>query len=399
MNLSNAFTLIVPTYNRPREVARLLRYLARHAAAFPILILDSGTGENQAATGAQAAELDLNVRRCSYPPSTTPWEKFWRGAGEVQTEFCSLCADDDVLMLDALPRLVEFLERHADFGAAHGWYFTFSNLSRFDITALIYASPSLDGADPLLRLRDMLSRYEPVTYGVYRTEVLRQVLHEVQPVESLFARELLAGALTVVHGKVGRLPLLYYGRSLRPSEAYDRWHPYEFLISSPEALFAQYATSRQILAGRLQKNGCSPLPLPDLLAVIDLMHIKYLTGYLAPEILDFLMDELEAGTDSKEILWGVWPRLAPASSPLWNRLRCSKLLRRVRERVAPNFRLHDVAHVLGIAGDRTLTATTAGGRTRAYRLYRSFLTPLAQAGGSQAAEARDALIRALNAYE
>jgi len=141
------------------------------------------------------------------------------------------------------------------------------------------------------------------------------------------------------------------------------------------------------------------LPLPDLLAVIDLMHVKYLTGYLAPEILDFLMDELEAGTDPKEILWGIWPRLAPASSPLWNRLRCNKLLRRVRERVAPNFRLHDVAHVLGIAGDQTIAATTAGGRMREYRMYRSFLAPLAQAERAPSASTMDAVIQALNAYD
>jgi glycosyltransferase domain-containing protein len=398
MNLSNAFTLIIPTYNRPLEIARLLRYLARHPAAFPILILDTGTEESRAANRGSVADLDLNVRLRSYPSSMTPWEKFWRGLDEVKTEFCSLCADDDIVMLGALPGLVEFLERHGDFAAAHGWYFTFSNLSRFDVTALIYASPSLDRADPLLRLRDMLGRYEPVTYALYRTEVLRRVLQEVQPLESLCARELLAGALTALHGKIGRLPLLYYGRSLGPSEAYDRWHPFEFLISSPEELFAQYATSRRILADHLQKYG-GHLSAADLLAVIDLMHLKYLTGYLAPEILDFLMDELEAGTHPEEILWGIWPRLAPASSPLWNRLRCNKLLRRMRERLAPNFRLHDVAHVLGIAGDQTVRTMTARGSPREYRLYQSFLAPLAQANGSGAANTTDVLVQALNAYD
>ena len=143
-----------------------------------------------------------------------------------------MCADDDVVMVDSLPVLRDFLQKHHDFSAAHGWYFTFYDNVHLGITSIVYSGPSIDRDDPFLRLRDLLNRYEAVTYAVYRTDVMRRVLYEVQRVESMLARELLAGELTVLWGKVARLPIFYYGRSLGPSESYAHWHPVNFLTNN-----------------------------------------------------------------------------------------------------------------------------------------------------------------------
>lgn len=394
------FTLIVPTYKRPADLARLLRYCARHPARFPILVLDSGDVESRAANAALVASLDLDVTLRTFGQAITPFEKFWRGSEAVTTEFAAFCADDDVVLVGALPSLLAFLQAHADFGAAHGWYWSFDyQPSRLAVTGITYASPSLDGDDPLLRLRDLLARYEALTYAVYRTEAMRQALREAQPVPSLMARELLAGALTVINGKVARLPLLYYGRSLAPSVGYHHWHPVDFLISSPEQLFAQYAQYRRIVFDALRKTGYEQVAPDELLKLIDLIHLRYLAEYVTPDRVAYLIDELMAGTGRDQILRGFWPRLAPSASPLVNLLRQSKGLRALRDRIAPGFRLRQVARLLGALDEQTVTATTVGGHAREYRLQKEFLDAVPGASGVRARDAVESAIAALNAYE
>ena len=399
MSLSERFTLLVPTYNRPEELARLLRYLTRQRERFPILVLDSSDGPSQARNADTVRGLDLNARHIAYEPSISPWEKFWRGSEQVTTEICSLCADDDLVLTEALPPLVDFLTQHADVSAAHGWYFSFEDHGRLDITNVVYSGDSLDRADPLERVLDLLRRYEAVTYAVYRADVLRSVLKKAQSVQSLLARELLSGALTAVAGRIARLPVFYYGRSLRPSESYHGWHPLEMLAAAPTQLMAEYTRYRVILADALLERDSRGLDRTQILRFLDLAHLRYLSAYFTPAVGSYLVEELLAGTPRETMFQGLWPLLAPSRSPLLRRLRRSRRLRRVRDRMAPHVRLPDLVHALGLSGDRTVRAPTVGGRLREYRLHRDFLGAVGQPGRVGPPEPEASVLRALSAYE
>lgn len=399
MNLSERFTLLVPTYNRPEDLARLLRYLTRQRERFPILVLDSSDGPSQARNADTVRGLDLDARQIVYEPSISPWEKFWRGSEQVTTEICSFCADDDLVLTEALPPLVDFLTQHANVSAAHGWYFSFEDRGRLDITNVAYSGDSLDRSDPLERVLDLLSRYEAVTYAVYHADVLRSVLKKAQSVQSLLARELLSGALTVVSGPIARLPVFYYGRSLRPSEPYRGWHPLEMLVAAPTQLLEEYARYRVILADALLERDSRALGRTQILRFLDLAHLRYLSGYFTPEVGSYLIEELLSGTPRERMFRGLWPLLAPTRSPLLRRLRRSRRLRRVRDRLAPNVRLPDLVHALGLSGNRTVRAPTVGGRLREYRLHRDFLGAVGQPGRVSPSEPEASVLRALSAYE
>ena len=395
---SKDFTLLIPTYNRTSQLARLLEYLARQSADFPILVLDSGSDESKRANSSLADRIDLDVRFVSYDSSAMPWEKFWSGCQEVKTEFCSICADDDVVVLDALPPLLEFLRARPDYSAAHGWYFSFYDNVHFGITSIVYSRPSFDQDEPLLRLRETMNGYEAVTYGLYRTDVAREVLREVQRVQSLLGRELLAGALTAVAGKVARLPLLYYGRSLGSSEPYQHWHPVEFMISSPEELVADYGRYRAILLRAFGKYGTDQTTPTELLRLIDLIHLKYLSEYISPEVMNYLVSALMKDVEGGEIMRGYWPRLAAAGSQPSNS-RLARLVRAARARVVPGTRMHELVRRVRLAGDRTVSTTTTSGRRREYRLYKEFLASLSQPHAELQANTIDRLVQTLNAYE
>ena len=368
-----AFTLIVPTFNRPPVLAQLLTYLARQKAGFPVLVLDSGTDDSKAANVAfvDGARLELDVRLLPFESSITPFEKFWRGSEEVRTDFCAFCADDDVVMLEAVPTLVLFLQKHSAFSAAHGLYFTFYLTDHVGITSVVYAGRSFDEDGSMTRFMNLFRRYEAVTYAVYRTGVMRQVLKAVLPMQSMLARELLGSALTVVAGKVARLPVLYYGRSLHPSWPYQHWHPIDFLISSPQELFEDYARYRSILLESLTSSGTGKHTRADVLKIIDLTHLRYLAEFVSPAMMDYLSEQVIAGAPKDEIMKGVWPRLT-AGTP------------------APKDAL---------VATRSVEATTFDGRPREYRLYEAFSSALSGAATHRADALIAGMLREMNAYE
>ena len=80
------YTLVVPTYNRPEEFGRLLRFLASQKADFPVLVLDSSRPEVHERNVATTRGLALDLRFERFDPAMPPWEKFRRGAEMVRTE-------------------------------------------------------------------------------------------------------------------------------------------------------------------------------------------------------------------------------------------------------------------------------------------------------------------------
>src|SRR5262245_66097893 len=111
MSLSERFTLLLPTYNRPEELARLLRYLTRQRERFPVLVLDSSDGPSQERNADTVRGLDLDVRVLVYEPSISPWEKFRRGSAEGATELCSVGADGDLVGAEAVAAAVDAVVR------------------------------------------------------------------------------------------------------------------------------------------------------------------------------------------------------------------------------------------------------------------------------------------------
>ena len=169
-----------------------------------MLVLDSSAPAAQSANRDAAAAVDYNITIESFDQATPPWEKFRRGSELVDTPYCSLCADDDLVLPDSLEQIVAFMDAHADYSVVHGWYFSFHDGPRIGITGSAYSGASLDQDDPLQRLYTLFKNYEAVTYGVYRADVMRSVLSDVQGVDSMLGKELLGGALTIVRGKAHR---------------------------------------------------------------------------------------------------------------------------------------------------------------------------------------------------
>lgn len=394
--IAGRFTLIVPTFNRPADLARLLAYLSRHRVDFPVLILDSSAPGVQERNRGTVDRLFPAARLESFPADTAPWAKFWRGSEMAETEYCSLCADDDLILPESLSSILAFLDERRDYSVAHGWYFMFYLTDHFGITRSEYSGGSIDQASAVDRLFALFKRYEAVTYGVYRTQVMRAVLRDVQALDSMLGKELLAGALTVAYGKAARLPVFYYGRSHNPSHPYSNWHPLDFLSSAPDRLYQDYGAYRRLLLTALSsKDG--HYSQEELAILIDLIHFRYLSEYIRPGTMEYLVERVMARTPKAELMQGLWGVMAREAGTLSGALTGNSLIRRIRDRFFPMIRLHHFRKLASPVKEEILRSVTADGRQREYRLYPDFLASL-EGNATLKGEIRSA-ITALDRYE
>src|SRR5262245_55320444 len=84
------FTLVIPTYNRPKPLAALLKYLGAEQPPCRILVLDSSQPEPRAATRKLVHATNLTLDYLEFPTETHPFDKFREGVHKVTTEFCEI---------------------------------------------------------------------------------------------------------------------------------------------------------------------------------------------------------------------------------------------------------------------------------------------------------------------
>jgi len=367
MTFADSYTLVIPTYDRPELLSRLLDYLEREKIDFPILVMDSSHDDGRARNASRIARSPLAIRIAGYPPDLHPFLKVRDGLKLITTAYASICADDDVILVPALRECVALLDRKPEVSAAHGLYFNFEESRFFDLSYIMYRGPSLAADDPLDRLRQLFARYEAVFYAVSRTQVLRTVFAHVGEVETTLARELLTAALTAVSGHVVRITEFYYGRNTGASLAYEHWHPFKILAESPEIMFREYRVFRRILLEEMTRLGDVGRGPTGVSMILDLILLRYLGPFLVPNVLDLIIADRLKGMTPGETADRVWktfvrprPRLYPRESLTGGGLVARWLPARIAGKV--------------VRRDYVLRTAAARARRR-YRVFHEFLFP------------------------
>ncbi len=309
------YTLLIPTYNRPELLQRLLRYLERERAQFPIVVLDSSNPDTQARNKEAIDAVSLDVHHAVFAETMDPYVKMREGFKLTNTPYCSLCADDDILMVSAIQRCVEQLENDPKAAVAHGQYFNFREDRSFNLSYVVYRGKSVDRTRPLERLRMLFASYEAVLYGVTRTEIALRAFRDVDKMNTVLGKELLTAALTIIAGKALRISDFFYGRSTGESLAYTAWHPHQILAEEPGFMFEQYPQFRELLLQRLQEIEPHGLAAATVAKVIDLMLLRYLEPFLRHDVLDTMLDLSMRGQDSAAIVTKIWDTYVRTARP------------------------------------------------------------------------------------
>jgi glycosyltransferase domain-containing protein len=317
-SLRARYTLLIPTFNRPAHLRSLLGYLAARRFEYPIRILDSSSGDALLQNRETVGRQGLDIVHEAYDPATSIHGKIGLAVASVDSRYCSICADDDVLFTDEVSELLDVLDSDPSLVVAHGYYMNFKPGEDFEIWHTDYSAPSIVADDALRRIVAQMNDYQAIYYGIHRTTTMRAIQPPLDRVKSLWAKELLSSSLALVAGGAYRAPRYYMARNSSPSIATDGWHPHQFLATEPLALLREYADYRGVTIEHLMADSrCQTSYRPEQIAhVFDLVHLKYFSPMLSPAVMSYLIEEsLLPNVTSRQMIDGIWKKFASPYVP------------------------------------------------------------------------------------
>jgi len=216
-------TILIPTYNRPNRLMRLLDYYNKYGKGFNIIVADSSSNENKKLNKKNILLFsNLNILHINnYPSKIEPFRKWSNALNYINTKYSVFCADDDFIIPNGISKSVDFLEKNMDFTIAHGCYLSFylkTNIKREQqfLWIPIYLGKQINFPEARYRLAFHLSNYQiPTLYAVHRTDLLKMTFKEtIKYTDDDGFGELLPSMLDLVYGKMKKLDVLYSAREI-----------------------------------------------------------------------------------------------------------------------------------------------------------------------------------------
>lgn len=295
-------TIIIPTYNRPDYLKRILNYydsFPERKDDFEFIVADSSSNENKkinrdiVSTLKNIKVLHLN----DYFENINPWCKFADAMKYVKNEFCLFCSDDDFVIPKNVSFCADFLKNNPNFTAAHGQYILFYLKKKKRGEKKIYWTSeytleSMTNPKAELRLKEHLSDYVLATFSaVHRTSFLQMALEETAKwaPDNRFG-ELLPSMLAPIYGKLKCFNLPYAvqeininstGTTTKTLEDFIREGSYE----------DKYANFRKCLSKHLGKN--SELSQENSEKIIDEAMKAYLERNYPVNSKPFLIKQMK----------------------------------------------------------------------------------------------------------
>lgn len=215
-------TIIIPTYNRPQYLKRILNYYTGFEENYKIIIADSSSDENKRINKKNISlfsVLDIQYIE-KYTSKIKPIYKWSNALNYVNTKYCVFCADDDFIIPNGIKESIDFLEKNEDFSCVQGHYISFylgNNLQKkefiFKPCYTYYNSIISDNAK--YRLFSNFVNYMHTIYSVHRTNLLKMILEEsAKYTDDNRFGELLSSMLDITYGKMKKLDILYSAREM-----------------------------------------------------------------------------------------------------------------------------------------------------------------------------------------
>ena len=266
-------TIIIPTYNRPRYLKRILSYYNEYVGNYNIIVADSSSDENKKRNEEIISSFsNINISYINYPSEINPSYKIADALNHVNTKYCVFCADDDFIIPNGIDQSIDFLEKNPDFTVAHGYYISFylkndKRKKQHFYWDPIYPYKSITFSDAKYRLNYQFSNYYPTFYAVHRADFLKMIFEETTEFTDDYRfGELLPSMLTLIYGKMKYLDVLYAARENIPgSSGQSSENMVDFIKAGTHD--EKYAKFRDCLAMHLSKK--SQLDLEESKRAVD----------------------------------------------------------------------------------------------------------------------------------
>jgi glycosyltransferase domain-containing protein len=278
--LDDVLTVIIPTRDRAHLVDPLLRYLRHFGLRTRIVVADSSLSGDLKSNARIAASVSAEHR--PYPHEIEFFDKLIDAIETVTTPFTVMLPDDDLPMPEAVRAGTKALLETRDAAVAWGYVLDYFDGGReFDIFRVRWFSPGIDLPSPFARVYELVRRYGPFFWGIFRTNVLADGLREARAAKRNVFQELALVVSTAIYGKVIRLPMVYSLRGKELSLSHRHLvEPLFAVLDDAQAFFDEYvayrdrlvALSRRVLGPDAEKDlvNCSIEQFFDLVHSIGL---------------------------------------------------------------------------------------------------------------------------------
>lgn len=215
-------TVIIPTYGRPQHLKRILSYYHQYGGGLSVVIADSSIEEVKKLN----KEIALSFKNTSfqyldkYDQSINPIAKIFDALNQVDTEYCTICADDDFITPLGIEEAIHFLDLNPDFTTVCGDYVMF--VVKGVPCYRLYRSQTNAHAEPQQRLYSVAVNNSGNFYAVRRTGFMKILFTEAYKItaglsisgpfranSSAFFVEYIVTWLSVIYGKTKCLDMLF----------------------------------------------------------------------------------------------------------------------------------------------------------------------------------------------
>ena len=283
-------SLIIPTYNRPDYLRRILGYYSDFGEDYKIIVADSSSDENKEQNGKvikRFPNLDILYLN-EYPTTIMANLKIYQALEHIKTKYCVICGDDDFVTPHGIYQSLDFLEKNPDFAIAYGRYIGFKLKSgkgkkltfRWNFS---YSPRSIEFSNAEARLEYHLSSYLTATfYAVHRTDLMKMIFREALCfTDDHNFCELLLTMLTLTYGKAKSLDVLYGARDANPGRSSHAPNLADFIKAG--AFDEKYARFRTCLSTHLSRN--SRLDIEEAGELVDKAMSNYLHIHLLKTVV------------------------------------------------------------------------------------------------------------------
>ena len=223
--------IVIPTYNRPFYLKRILEYYRLDKDKYQFIIADSSDKkryEENKKIIKSFSDYDIIYPK-NYPSDMNMFFELADALHYATLDYTIICADDDFITSKGIDESIDFLEKNQDYSCAHGQYISFytktddKGLKQF-FWQPSYISDSIESEKPEERLYTHMSEYKVATfYAAHKTKDLQMLFDETIKYtdtedDGQFG-EILPSMLTLIHGKMKRLDSLYCAREALPTSA------------------------------------------------------------------------------------------------------------------------------------------------------------------------------------
>ena len=280
---SHDLTVLIPSKNRPEDLAKMLKYFSDEKLPYKIIIVAEGAGYEDICSRAEGLSIELLQLKAK-----SLAERIVEGLKRVSTPLVTVCSDHDIVFTEAIAKTGGFLMQNVEYSACQGHHGRFCDVNNFELIDILWFTPSLDEAEPLQRLISLIRRYQPICWATFRANALRRIAESFLEYQGELYFELLWSLGAAIEGKVKRLQLLYCLRLLHDTSF--KGHPLYLFMESPRQFFCDYSKySKRLTQHLIEKTGSKE---NESSKILDLVHLVLFSMAIDAGKINYFIDEM-----------------------------------------------------------------------------------------------------------